>query len=210
MAKDYLSLMGRLPRADRSEPPAAIRMQNLFARLHLRALKPAFIAGAFVAAMAPAQVAAQHGEYEVKAAFLYNIARFVEWPQKVSPSSNATSFHMCVYGKNPFAGALEAIKGKEIGGKKIIIQHINPLDHAQSCQMLFISASEQNDLKHVISGLSDHPVLTIGDTPGYARNGVIVNFYLEQNKVRFEINIQAAKQSGLKVSSKLLALAKII
>jgi hypothetical protein len=169
----------------------------------------AALVGLMLCAMAAPLLAAEAAEYKVKAAFLYNLARFVEWP-KEAMGAQAAQFQLCVYGQDPFNGALTPIESKKIAGKKVVVRRLAPTESLAGCHMVFVSTSQQNELGPLISKLSDKPILTVGDTPGYAKDGVIVNFYLEQRKVRFEINVRAAKSAGLRVSSKLLALARII
>lgn len=176
---------------------------------HRARSKAAALVGMMLCAIAAPLLGAEAAEYEVKAAFLYNLARFVEWP-KEALEPEAAQFHLCVYGEDPFDGALAVIEGKQIDGKEIVVQRVGQSEGVANCQMVFVSASQRHELGPLISKLVAKPVLTVGDTPGYGKDGVIVNFYIEQRKVRFEINVQAAKSAGLKVSSKLLALARII
>jgi hypothetical protein len=154
-----------------------------------------------------AAMAAPPTEYEVKAAFIHNIAKFVEWPA-VPPS--VRSAKLCVLGQNPFGEALGVLQGKPVGR---LNWEIVPLDGSVSlkeCRVLFISASERGNLGRILESIANHPVLTMGDSEGYAEQGVMVNFYLEQSKVRFEINQEAANRAGLKISSQLLKLARIV
>lgn len=145
-------------------------------------------------------------EYEVKAAFIYNFAKFVEWPADTS-DDNMT---LCILGQDPFGSALDNINGKTVCGKTLMVKHINSVQNLDNADMLFISSSEKEHLGQLIEVVGDLSILTIADTEGYAEQGVIINFYLERKKVRFEINVEAAERSGLKLSSKLLNLAKIV
>lgn len=145
-------------------------------------------------------------EYEVKAAFIYNFAKFVEWPSKPSQSSVA----VCVAGKDPFGSAFVPIEDKTVGNKKIIIKRNVSFQNLEGCNILFISNSEKERLPQILEGLGGLPVLTIGDTTGFALDGVMINFYMEDKTVRFEINQGAVSHAGLKISSKLLKIAKII
>jgi hypothetical protein len=149
------------------------------------------------------------GEYEVKAAFLYNFLKFIEWPDKDS-SYYSGSFNICVFGEDPLADALESIQDETIGQKQVVVKHVNALQQAKSCHVLFISSSEEENLEQITRALKGMNILLVGDTEGYAQKGVLINFYMEQNKVRFEINADAVKWSGLRMSSKLLNLAKIV
>jgi hypothetical protein len=151
--------------------------------------------------------AATPGEYEVKAAFIHNIAKFVEWPA-ASPAT--ASARLCVFGEAPFEGALEALRGKQVGKLHWDVVPVGFEANLKECRVLFIAASERDGLDRILESIGNSPVLTIGDTEGYAGQGVIVNFYLERNKVRFEINRQAAARANLFLSSQLLRLARIV
>lgn len=145
-------------------------------------------------------------EYEVKAAFIYNFAKFVEWPSNPSQSSVA----VCVFGKDPFGSAFVPIEDKRVGDKKIIIKRNVSFQNLEDCNILFISNSEKERLPQILEALGGLPVLTIGDTTGFALHGVMINFYMEDKTVRFEINQEAAEHAGLKISSKLLKIARIV
>jgi hypothetical protein len=147
--------------------------------------------------------AAPPGEYEVKAAFIHNIAKFVDWPPR-----SAGSLKLCVIGQDPFGSALDALDAKPIGDT--VWEVVRRNTNLRGCAVLFIPASENNNLKPILTSVQGSAVLTVGDTAGYAEQGVMVNFYLEQNKVRLEINNAAAGRAGFKISSQLLKLARIV
>ncbi|MGH9510027.1 MAG: YfiR family protein, partial [Terriglobales bacterium] len=156
---------------------------------------------------APAQEAAPT-EYQVKAAFLYNFGKYVEWPPGVLA---ADSFAICVLGDDPFGSALDRIiEGKSVQGRKLVAYRLGRVEDSGKCQVLFVSASENGRLAHILAALRDRRVLTVGDTVGFAQRGGVINFQLEGSKVRFEINLDAAERAGLTVSSQLLKLAKVI
>lgn len=147
-------------------------------------------------------------EYHVKAAFLYNFGRYVEWPPR-TPAF--TSFAICVLGDDPFGPVLnQVIDGKVIQGKKLAARRLEKVEDAGNCQILFISSSESGRLAHIMAALRGRSVLTVGETDGFAQSGGMINFRLEGSKVRFEINLDATEQAGLTVSSQLLKLARII
>lgn len=147
------------------------------------------------------------GEYEVKAAFVHNIAKFVEWP--VSPQESRV-LRLCILGQEAFADAAITLQGKAVGSRVWEVVPAASRAELRKCQVLFIGASEAENLPRLLGSLKGSPVLTVGDSEGYAEQGVTVNFYLEQNKVRFEINPSAASRAGLKISSQLLKLARIV
>lgn len=158
--------------------------------------------------LAPAPVIAQGpSEYEVKAAFVHNIAKFVEWP---APSDDGNAIQLCILGRNPFGDALAVLDGKQVGKLSWKISFPTNQSNLRACQVLFIAASESGRLAPLLDTLGDAPILTIGDTDGYAELGVMVNFYIAENKVRFELNSEAASRARLKFSSQLLKLARIV
>lgn len=158
--------------------------------------------------LASAPVIAQGpGEYEVKAAFIHNIAKFVEWP---AASSDGNAIQLCVLGRNPFGGALTVLDGKQVGKLSWKISFPTLQSNLRACQVLFIAASEAGRLAPILDKLGDAPTLTMGDTEDYAEFGVMVNFYIDENKVRFEVNPEAASRVRLKFGSQLLKLARIV
>jgi hypothetical protein len=147
-------------------------------------------------------------EYEVKAAYIYNFAKFVEWPVRVKDRSDV--IHVCIIGDDPFGPSLATIEGKTAGGRSLGTRRLTSLQQAGGCQMLYIADSEERDLERIVEAVKDTPVLTISDTKGFTQRGVMVNFYMENNKVLFEINPNAAMRAGLKISSALLRIARIV
>jgi YfiR/HmsC-like len=152
----------------------------------------------------------QASEYQIKAAFLYNFAKFVEWPPAVSPGAN-DPMEICVVGEDPFGNTLnQSIEGKTVSGHKLMIRRLKPAQDMKGCQVAFISSSEKSHLPSVLESLKGGGVLTVGETEGFAALGGVINFTMENDKVRFEINLDAAGRAGLKISSKLLLLARIV
>jgi hypothetical protein len=148
-------------------------------------------------------------EYLIKAAFLYNFAKFTRWPAD-SFSDGSTPLRVCVFGEDPFGVALESIADKTIRGREVSVRRIESVEVGTACHLLFISASEAARLPGILDSLRGRPVLTIADMPGFARSGGIINLKTNQNeKIRFEINVGIAKRAGLRFSSKLLKLAEI-
>ncbi len=173
------------------------------------ALATGVLAALAVSTLAPA-AEPEAGEYEIKAAFIYNFARYVEWPEGNGPDSGEV-FIIGVLGDDPFGELLDEIARTEtIGDKPIVIRRFDTIDDYTPCHILFIAASEQDHLPTIVETLADSPVLLMGDTAGFAREGVAVNFVIERGKVRFEINPAAIARAGLKISSKLLRLATIV
>jgi hypothetical protein len=150
-----------------------------------------------------AQSAAQRA-YEIKAAYLYNFIKYVDWP---SYGDNIT---IGVLGNNPFGTALAPLNGKTVKGRRLLIRQVDSLRDAQKCQIIFVSSSERSRLPEIFENLKPARVLTVGEMQGFANGGGIINFIEENNKVRFEINAEAARQTGLNISSELLKLAKLV
>jgi len=169
------------------------------------------IAVCFLAlAVSAAAQSARAPEYEVKAAFLYNFAKFVEWPSRAFPGPT-TPFQICVLNRDPFRDALSNIvQGKSSSGRPIVSRAVQSPADARSCQVLFISQSDPEILKQAVERLRDLPVLTVGESDDFLRLGGMINFVLEQDRVRFEINLEAAERHHLKLSSKLLAVARVV
>ncbi|MDO8547920.1 MAG: YfiR family protein [Nitrospirales bacterium] len=149
-------------------------------------------------------------EHQIKAAFLYNFVQFIEWPASAFKDAHS-DFSLCVLGDDPFGTALErTIGGKIVKGRRLAVKRSGRLHDLTDCQLMFISSSERDHLTKTLDLLAGSSVLTVGDTDQFAHLGGMINLYVEENKVRFEINPQAAERSGLKISSKLLKLAKTV
>jgi uncharacterized protein DUF4154 len=149
-------------------------------------------------------------EYELKAAFLFNFAKFVDWPSNSFANPEAP-FLVCVLGPDPFGGALDgALRGKVVAEHPVNITRVKHVADLVGCQILFVAASESRHLPEILAKLRGHCVLLIGETDDFASSGGAIQFTLEDNRVRFFINPDAADRAGLKISSKLLALAKIV
>jgi len=149
-------------------------------------------------------------EYQVKAAFLFNFAKFVEWPAS-SFSDASAPLRICVFGRDPFGEELRNItKEKTVNGHKLEVSQVLDLQVARTCQVLFIASSETARLKQILESLRGTDALTVGDTKGFVEQGGMINFVLENSRVQFEVNRKAAEQGGLKISSKLLSVAKLV
>ena len=161
-----------------------------------------------LSALAPAHAAPS--EYELKAAFIYQIARFVEWPASNATASASASLRLCVFGGNPFGPALDNIRGKPVNERKMEVSLLDTGADTGECDMLFVAAPAEKYLDRIAALSRGTGMLTIGDTQGFAQRGTMVNFFLENGKIRFEINLEASQRAGLKISSQLLKLARIV
>jgi hypothetical protein len=146
-------------------------------------------------------------EYQMKAAFLYNFARFVEWPPDAfAPTSD--SLIVGLIGEDPFGVVLDQTLGdKLLHDKKVVVRRFQRIESVVECHILFISASEEPRLGEIMKALNGASVLTVGDLDGFVERGGIIGFRKQDKKVRFEINADVAKRVGLKISSQLLKLA---
>ncbi len=149
-------------------------------------------------------------EYEVKAAFLFNFALYVEWPSEAFSTPTAP-ITIGILGDDMFGGELDRIiRGETVKNRPITIHRSRQIENLQQCHLLFISKSERGRLASIFARLAGKHCLTVGETDRFAHSGGIINFRLQGANVRFEINMEAAKRSGLTISSKLLRLATII
>jgi hypothetical protein len=149
-------------------------------------------------------------EYEIKAAFLYNFAKFIDWPDS-SFAYAQSSFAICVLGTDPFGSALDrTLQGKMVGNHPVTLIRITEIEQARRCHVVFVAASESKRLPEIIDRLQTTSVLLVGESDGFAEAGGAIQFTLDDNHVRFTINKDVADRAGLKFSSKLLALAKIV
>ena len=149
-------------------------------------------------------------EYRVKLAFLYNFTQFIEWPPEAFHDAEAPLL-ICVAGQDPFPTEVEqGLRGRVVGGHAIEIRRLRANDNPKACHMVFIPAGERKMAERIAAGTKGSSTLTVGETEGFAEQGGMINLTLDRNKLRFEINLAAALQARLKMSSKLLALAKIV
>jgi len=171
------------------------RMLSLFlllaAALHLSAQIPAF------------------DEYQVKAAFLYNFAKFVEWP--AGTFANSTDpIGICIVGQNPFGSELEnMVQGKKVGDRGFTVRRLPDMQQASQCQILFIGASEWKRTRTLLDAVKSTGVLTVGESDDFTVLGGIISFRLDGPRVRIKVDLQMAEHARLRISSKLLSLAEI-
>ena len=153
---------------------------------------------------------AKPGEYQVKAAYLYNFGRFVEWPSKVTTASTG-SFTICVLGEDPFGPALDStLTGETRGNQRVAARRISSPQEYVDCQILFISTSEAKRLNKIIEALGNSAVLTVSDIPGFSQRRGMIQLVMEGNRIRFEVNLAATQRAGLTLSSELLKVATAV
>jgi len=141
-------------------------------------------------------------EYRLKAAFLFNFALFTEWPAEVGSVLN-----LCIDGTDPFGKEIDVLQGKAVGSRTIEVQRKRVGESLKDCQIVFIAPSAIGALPQVLESARGRPVLTVADSVDAVRRGAMLNLAVNQNKVSFEVNLQAARAAGLTLSSKLLRLA---
>lgn len=147
-------------------------------------------------------------EYEVKAAYLYNFGRFVAWP---STATTGSDFVVCVLGADPFGQILDkTVAGARVQDKPVAVRRIPKYEADTRCHILFIGASEEEHLAAILATIGNAPVLTVGETPGFAEHGGMLGFSVEGNRVRFAINMAVAQAAGLVPSSELLRVATTV
>ncbi len=148
-------------------------------------------------------------EYQVKAAFLYNFAKFVEWPPGTFANST-DPIGICIVGQNPFGSALEnMVQGKKVGERAFVVRRFPDTQQAKSCQILFIGAGEWKRVRSLLDTLKGAAVLTVGETDDFTSSGGVIAFQLQGTRVRIQISLEAAQRARLRISSKLLSLAEI-
>lgn len=149
-------------------------------------------------------------EYQVKAAYLYNFTRFVEWPADTHDDANNGKIAICLLGDDPFGSALDSIAGKAVKDSKLKVRRHKTVDQLHGCHVVFIGNAEKGGLGKILKQLRDKPLLTVGESKNFNRLGGVVRFTLVKNKVHFNIDPDAAERAHLTISSKLLNLATIV
>lgn len=146
-------------------------------------------------------------EYQVKAAFLFNFAKFVEWPPQAFKSPD-DPVGICVFGPNPFGSTLgDMVRGKTLGKRGVVAYRVSDPQRAKTCHILFLNESDDKRSRSMLEQLTGASILTVGESEGFLANGGVVNFKLEEARVRIEISTAAAERAQLRISSKLLSLA---
>jgi hypothetical protein len=149
-------------------------------------------------------------EYRVKAAFLYNFAKFIEWPPQAFEGPRSP-YSICVLGQDPFSGDLDGAVGENmVQGRRLVVRRLAKLDGAGTCHILFVSSSERARLPAILESVAAAPTLTVGEDEEFTRLGGCLRFFLAENRVRFEINLPATDRAHLKLSAQLLSLARVL
>ena len=166
------------------------------------------LAGGLLGAAAADSWGATNSEYQVKAAFLYNFMKFVEWPGDALNSSGTLT--LGILGRDPFGDALDEVRGKSAKGRRIVVLHLRGVEELRECDLLFVCASEKGRLAQILKAAQSSHALTVADQEGFCQAGGMINLVFVNNRVGFEVNVAAASRSRLRVSSQLLRLARLV
>lgn len=173
-----------------------------------RAVWPALALGVFLSATTPAILAEVRRPEEVKAAFLFNFAQFVEWPTNTFASAEAP-FVIGIVGEDPFGEVLESIvRGESVRGRPLQIRRFRRSRDIAGCHILYLSPSEDRRTAEILAGVRGRPILTVGEGDNFIASGGIMQFVTER-RIRLRINLERAREAGLTISSKLLRLCEI-
>ena len=174
------------------------------------ALAPLVAVLCFVSSAAFGADAAQTKEYQIKAAFVLNFAKFLEWPESRF-ASNEQPIAIGVVGQSPLTAELQAIvKGRKVRGRNVTVKNASTLDDVQGVHLLFVGAARSTELALIKTAAESAAVLTIGESPEFEAAGGMITFLIEGDKVRFAINMGAAEQAHLKISAQLQQLATAV
>jgi len=216
-AHEYRTVRRQAPAFRRGRSPFGFRRSLFEFRNSAPSVRPArfgvgrYIGLALLVVFASANSRAaslrgENAEYQLKAAFILNFARYIEWPPTAF-ASRGQPLVIGIVGKDPFGPNIERIvAGKNIDGHPVVVKRVNTTSPGD-CHVVFIAASEKDRIAELLQPVRGSPVLTIGDTEGFNEAGGIIYLKKKQDMIRFEINLAAAEASGLKISSKLLKLA---
>jgi hypothetical protein len=148
-------------------------------------------------------------EYEVKAAYLFNFAKFVDWPVAAFPREN-TPLTICIVGNSPLNTVIESLSGKTIRNRRLVVRQFARIEDLNECHILFINAAIKTSITQLLASVATRPILTVSDSKGFATVGGVIEFVPVADKIRFEINHRAAQQVNIRISSHLLRLATTV
>jgi hypothetical protein len=148
-------------------------------------------------------------EYQLKAAFLYRLPSFIEWPTSAWPPAG-DPFYACVLGRDPFGAYLDYFDGKSVRGRRFTVRRLAELSEEDECHLIYVSGDDATDPSSVLAGLGSRTVLTVGEGREFAARGGIVSFVVAKRRVGITVNLAASRDAGLAISSKLLDVASIV
>jgi hypothetical protein len=152
---------------------------------------------------------ASYKESQVKAAFIYNFVKFIEWPDEVWESPTAP-VKLCIWGNSALDGALQALRDEPAKNRKIQVLYVQKVQQVAKCHVLYIGGVEAHALRQIIGQTKKQHLLTVSDMEGFAGSGGVIGLFLAKGRMRFAINVGAARAAGLRISSQLLNLGKIV
>ena len=174
--------------------------------LDLRAVLLGGLVALGAPARAPAQAQAGSLEYQVKAAYLLNFTRYVEWPGRALPSD--APLELCILGDDPFGDVLDrAVRGQRSQGRGVTVRRVETEERASRCHLVFVTDESWNERRALVTSLTSRGILTVGDSDQFSREGGIIGFVISNETVRFMVNLRAMERSGLRISSRMLSLA---
>ncbi|MEG3638452.1 YfiR family protein [Magnetococcus sp. PR-3] len=152
---------------------------------------------------------AKQVEYKVKAAYIYNFLRFIDFPH-ASLKKDAEQIQICLIGTDPFGRMIDPIERHKAKGKALKVVRAEDLQHLQRCSVVFVGRSGQWPLQQALTTLRHSGILTVSDQPRFAAQGGVIGFIIKRDKVRLQVNLDSARREGLKISAKLLEIADIV
>jgi len=203
--------MGSARKIGHRDPSCTLRLN--VRRWHSCAASPRLAVALMIMLVGSVPAPAQNNppsEYQLKAAFLYSFAKFIDWPSS-SFASPQSPFAICILGLDPFGPVIDdTLRGKTVGDRPVVILRARDSAEVRHCQIVFISSSEKRRLPDIFATLQGANVLIVGESDRFADSGGTIQLTLEENHIRFAINTDVAESSGLRISSKLLALARVV
>ena len=145
-------------------------------------------------------------EYRIKASFLYNVAKFIEWPERAF-AGHDSELVVGILGDDPFGAAIDSYEGRTVNGRTVVVRRFESHSDLGYCNVLFISSSEQDNLKEVLASLEGSSVLTVSEMDSFAEAGGIIHIVVRRNRIAFRVNVVTSDRAGLRLSSQLLRLA---
>ncbi len=157
----------------------------------------------------PVARAGETVEYAVKAAFLYNFAKFASWPEDSFAHASAP-LQFCALGDAPFGRAWDALEGKRVRNRSVTVRKLASVRESAGCQLIFVSKDRQAQVRELLEAVESRPVLIVGESEGFCEDGGTINFVIRDGKVRFQINPDAGQRAGIRLGAQLLRLAEIV
>jgi YfiR/HmsC-like len=149
-------------------------------------------------------------EEQIKAGFLFNFTKFVEWPPESFADANAPIVIGIVGDSAVEKLLMEVAAGKSVNGRPVLVKHFKDLQDVRNCQIVFVGSSDEKRMPQILEALKASSVLSVGETPGFIPAGGMINFFIEDNKVRLEINLDAATRARVKISAKVIAVGRLV